>query len=171
MEGRSLFGKRVSLKVKLTVRKQKVNLECSEVCSLEITKPATFATLQLVLKLSHSCRNTLKQGFSQKAVQPSYGRTFLEEIQGKCTYSLIILWENMPSGRPIFNVWLKACFEMMLWSALGYRLQCTHIDHPPVEEVQPVYSQQPTYQHLYHRYLLQITILVIGTTYIIITKS
>ena len=45
MEGRLLFGKRASLKVKLTVRKQKVNLECSEVCSLEITKPATFATL------------------------------------------------------------------------------------------------------------------------------
>ena len=52
------------------------------------------------------------QGFSQKAVQPSYGRPFLEEIQGKCTYSLIILWENMPSGWPIFNVWLKACFHV-----------------------------------------------------------
>ena len=47
-------------------------------------------------------------GFSQKGVQPSYGSPFLEEIQGKFALSLLILRENMPSGRPVFNVWLNA---------------------------------------------------------------
>ena len=36
------------------------------------------------------------QGFSQKGVQLSYGCPFLEDMQGKFTSSLIILWENMP---------------------------------------------------------------------------
>ena len=49
------------------------------------------------------------QSFSPKGVQPSFGRPFLEEIQGKFTLSLIILWENKPSGKPVFNVWLRAC--------------------------------------------------------------
>ena len=42
-------------------------------------------------------------------VQLSFGHPFLEEIQGKLTLSLIILWENKPSGKPVFNVWPKAC--------------------------------------------------------------
>ena len=33
-------------------------------------------------------------GFSQKGVQPSYGRPFLEEIQGKFTQSLIVLLDG-----------------------------------------------------------------------------
>ena len=47
------------------------------------------------------------QGSSQKGVQPSYGRPFLDEIQGKFTYPLISLWDNMPSGRPVFNACQK----------------------------------------------------------------
>ena len=49
------------------------------------------------------------QSSSQKGVQPSFGWQFLKEIQGKFTLSLIILGENKPSGKPVFNVWLKAC--------------------------------------------------------------
>ena len=62
------------------------------------------------------------QGFSQKGVLPSYGRLFFEEIQGKFTQSLIILWENMPSGGPVFNVWLKEC----VWEMLQLKV------HPPL---------------------------------------
>ena len=62
------------------------------------------------------------QGFSQKGVLPSYGQLFFEEIQGKFTQSLIILWENMPSGGPVFNVWLKEC----VWEMLQLKV------HPPL---------------------------------------
>ena len=52
---------------------------------------------------------SLCQGFSQKSVQASIGCPLCEEIQGKFTLSVVILWENMPSGLPLFSVWLKAC--------------------------------------------------------------
>ena len=45
------------------------------------------------------------------------------------------------------------------------KLQQFYISHPPLEAVRQVYSQQPTCQRLYHRSLLQITVLVNGTTY------
>ena len=41
----------------------------------------------------------------QKGVHPSHGHPFLEGIQGN---SLNLLMGNMPSGCPVFNVWLKA---------------------------------------------------------------
>ena len=66
------------------------------------------------------------QGFSQKGVQPSYGRPFLEEIQRKFTLSLIILWENMPSGRPVFNFWLNAW--MSPWGTCTCTCLCCYMD-------------------------------------------
>ena len=60
-------------------------------------------------------RRAGNQGFCQKGVQLSYGHPFLKEIEGKLTLSLIIFWENMPSGQPVFNVWLKACLQLRLW--------------------------------------------------------
>ena len=54
---------------------------------------------------------TCTQGFSQKGVQVSCGRPLFEEIQGKFPLSLIILWENMPSGCQDFNVWLHIRLE------------------------------------------------------------
>ena len=45
---------------------------------------------------------------SQKAVQLSSGRLFLEEIDGKFTSSLINSWENMPPGGPSFQCLAKS---------------------------------------------------------------
>ena len=61
---------------------------------------------------------------SQKGVQLSSGRLFLEEIEGKFTQSLIISWENMPPGGPVFNIWLKAWLQVinsltcLVWCAI-----------------------------------------------------
>ena len=71
------------------------------------------------------------QGFSQKGVQPSHGHPFLEEIQRKFTLSLIILWENMPSGWPVFNIWLIA---WMLHEAPAPASVVTWIDEALVSE-------------------------------------
>ena len=50
------------------------------------------------------------QSFSQKGACPAVlWMPIFEEIQGKLTLSLRILWENKPSGKPVFKVWLKAC--------------------------------------------------------------
>ena len=52
---------------------------------------------------------TGNQRFSQKGVQMSCGCHFLQKFkENSLSYSLVILWENMPSGHPLFNVWLKA---------------------------------------------------------------
>ena len=75
-----------------------VNIACQ---SLSLSLYQGFT----VSKVTKACL----QSFSQKGVQLSFGGPFLKEIQGKFTLSLIILWENKPSGKPVFNVWLKAC--------------------------------------------------------------
>ena len=54
------------------------------------------------------------QGFSKKGVQVSYGCPPFKELQGKFTYSLIILWENIPPGHPVFNVLAKSSFPVLM---------------------------------------------------------
>ena len=75
-----------------------VNIACQSL-SLSLYQGFTVTTVT----------KTCEQSFSQKGVQLSFGGPFLTEIQGKFTLSLIILWENKPSGKPVFNVRLKAC--------------------------------------------------------------
>lgn len=81
-----------------------------------------FQSLSLSLYQGFTVSTVTKaclQSFSQKGVQPSFGRPFLEEIQGKFTLSLIILRENKPSGKPVFNIWqTPACvtYKIIIWN-------------------------------------------------------
>jgi len=48
----------------------------------------------------------LARGVSRHPVDAHFLKKFKENSLIK---SLIILWENIPPGHPVFNVWLKAC--------------------------------------------------------------
>ena len=74
-----------------------VNIACQSL-SLSLYQGFTVSTV------TKAC----VQSSSQKGVQPSFGCQFLKEIQGKFTLSLIILGENKPSGKPVFQCLAKS---------------------------------------------------------------